>query len=61
MRMEDGLKDMLKPKKPAMYKPKPGPERCRNCGSTNLIVVRDCSWPSVECANCGAYVRDFGD
>lgn len=36
-------------------------ERCPKCKSDDLIVIRDCSWPSVECNNCGTYVRDFGD
>lgn len=37
-------------------------ERCPNCGSFNLSVVPDPpTWPHVECDDCGAYVRDFGD
>lgn len=44
--------------KPSKVKFKEG---CPNCGSKHLIVVRDCNWPSVECGDCGAFVRDFGD
>jgi len=44
---------------------KPSPvdfkERCIKCGSTNLVVVRDSTWPSLECDDCGTFVRDFGD
>lgn len=36
-------------------------ERCYHCGSYNLKVVRDSSWPSLVCCECGANVRDFGD
>jgi hypothetical protein len=36
-------------------------ERCYKCGSYNLVVVRDSTWPSLMCAECGAHVRDFGD
>ena len=44
------------------YKPSPQyKERCKKCGSLNLKVSRDSVWPSLICADCGAFVRDFGD
>jgi hypothetical protein len=36
-------------------------DRCFKCGSYNLYIKRDSTWPSLMCSECGAYVRDFGD